>query len=87
MKLIYKGYDTTNVDVVVSDFDRRLNSRGFWFTPNDLYIDYDIFKNAVLDNGTSYNKTLLRAIQSELKKSIRNKKISYVLGENKLKIN
>jgi predicted RNA-binding protein YlxR (DUF448 family) len=81
MKLIYKGYNTDNVDVIVADFDRKLNSRGYWFTPNNLYIDYGIFKNSILDSGSSYNKTLLRHIQSELKSAIRNKKIKYILND------
>jgi hypothetical protein len=63
-----------------SDFDRKVNSSGYWITPNAIYIDWDIMKNSDIKSKGSMS-SFLSVVQSKLRSDFRESKLDSVLSQ------
>lgn len=60
------------------DFDRKINSKGYWITPNIIYIDWSILKDSEIKTNGKMGR-ILKEAQSRLKSNFRESKINKVL--------
>lgn len=60
------------------DFDRKMNSSGYWVTPNIIYIDWSVLKDSEI-NTTGKMGKILNEAQSRLKSNFRESKINKIL--------
>ena len=65
--------------------DRRINSSGYWLTPNEIYIDWNIFKDTdFLEKRLRGSRVLLKELvillQKKMRCDVRERTINQILN-------